>query len=108
MVDRIRLAGISALALLWAEAAVAQTPPADSGTSAEQLSNPAGEEGEVVVTARRRTENLQTTPLSGSVLTGTDLANKGVANVDALQFATPSIVVNNFGQGIDFNVRGIG
>lgn len=105
---RLGLAGISALALLWAEAAVAQTPAAGSGASAEQLDNPAGEEGEVVVTARRRTENLQTTPLSGSVLTGTDLANKGVANVDALQFATPSIVVNNFGQGIDFNVRGIG
>lgn len=105
---RLGLAGISALALLWAEAAIAQTPTAESGASAEQLENPAGEEGEVVVTARRRTENLQTTPLSGSVLTGTDLANKGVANVDALQFATPSIVVNNFGQGIDFNVRGIG
>lgn len=105
---RLGLAGISALALLWAEAAIAQTPTAESGASAEQLDNPAGEEGEVVVTARRRTENLQTTPLSGSVLTGTDLANKGVANVDALQFATPSIVVNNFGQGIDFNVRGIG
>src|SRR6185437_13404305 len=36
------------------------------------------------------------------------LANKGVNTVDALQFATPSVVVNNFGQGNDFNVRGIG
>jgi iron complex outermembrane receptor protein len=49
-----------------------------------------------------------TTAVSASVLSGTDLANKGVANVDALQFAMPSVTVNNFGQGNDFNVRGIG
>ena len=100
--------GVSALALLWVVPAVAQTPPADPGATTEQAEDPASAQGEVIVTARRRNENLQTTPLSGSVITGTDLANKGVANVDALQFATPSVVVNNFGQGIDFNVRGIG
>lgn len=99
--------GVSLMALAAAPA-WAQTPPADPGATTEQAEDPAPTQGEVVVTARRRNENLQTTPLSASVLSGTDLANKGVANVDALQFATPSIVVNNFGQGIDFNVRGIG
>ena len=63
---------------------------------------------DIVVTAQRRTENLQTTPISASVLGGDDLANRGVVNVDALQFAMPSVVVNNFGQGNDFNIRGIG
>ncbi len=100
--------GVSALALTWTGAAVAQTPPADPGAATAQAEDSAPAQGEIIVTARRRNENLQTTPLSGSVLSGTDLANKGVANVDALQFATPSVVVNNFGQGIDFNVRGIG
>ena len=42
------------------------------------------------------------------MISGSDLAEKGVGNVDALQFATPSVVVNNFGQGNDFNIRGIG
>ncbi|GAA0674814.1 TonB-dependent receptor [Sphingomonas insulae] len=96
------------MALLWAGDATAQAVAADLGASTEQAESPDPAQGEIVVTARRRNENLQTTPLSGSVLSGTDLANKGVANVDALQFASPSIVVNNFGQGIDFNVRGIG
>ncbi|NIJ28842.1 iron complex outermembrane receptor protein [Sphingomonas insulae] len=100
--------GVSAMALLWAGDATAQAVAADLGASTEQAESPDPAQGEIVVTARRRNENLQTTPLSGSVLSGTDLANKGVANVDALQFASPSIVVNNFGQGIDFNVRGIG
>ena len=31
-----------------------------------------------------------------------------MTNVDALQFAMPSVTVNNFGQGNDFNIRGIG
>lgn len=100
--------GVSALALVWTGDALAQAVPADPSASSEQAESPAPDQGEIIVTARRRNENLQTTPLSGSVLSGTDLANKGVANVDALQFASPSIVVNNFGQGIDFNVRGIG
>ncbi len=103
------LVGASCAALAWTTEAAAQTaPPADPGPATEQAELPSSADGEIVVTARRRSENLQRTPLSGSVLTGTDLANKGVSNVDALQFATPSIVVNNFGQGIDFNVRGIG
>lgn len=98
----------SIIALSLTVPAFAQTAPADPAASTAQADDEPSAPGEIIVTARRRSENLQTTPLSGSVLSGTDLANKGVANVDALQFATPSVVVNNFGQGIDFNVRGIG
>ena len=105
---RSRLMGISLAALAWASGALAQVPPADPAGTTAQADDPPPGGGDIVVTARRRNENLQRTPLSGSVLSGTDLANKGVANVDALQFASPSVVVNNFGQGIDFNVRGIG
>lgn len=104
----IRLIGVSALALAWSGTAFAQTPPNDPDATTAQADPAPQDVGEVVVTARRRNENLQTTPLSASVLSGTDLANKGIVNVDALQFATPSVVVNNFGQGIDFNIRGIG
>ncbi len=63
---------------------------------------------EVVVTAERRHTDLQTTPISATVLTGSDLANMGITSVDQLQFSTPGAVIDNFGQGIDFNIRGIG
>ena len=89
------LLGASALALGWAGEAFAQ---ANDSTSLET----------VVVTGQRRTENLQTTAVSATVLTSTDLQNKGVITVDQIQFASPSATVNNFGQGIDFNIRGIG
>ncbi len=108
MKTRVGLIGMSALAFMWSDVAIAQTPPADPGSTTEQAASTAPDEGEIIVTATRRAENLMTSPLSASVLTGGDLADKGVTNVDALQFAMPSVVVNNFGQGNDFNVRGIG
>jgi iron complex outermembrane receptor protein len=63
---------------------------------------------EVVVTAERRRTDAQHSPVSATVLTGSDLADMGVVNVDSLQFATPGATIDNFGQGIDFNIRGIG
>src|SRR6516225_5436319 len=62
----------------------------------------------VVVTAERRAVDLQKAPLAASVLTGEDLRKKSVNVVDALMFATPSLTINNFGQGLEFNIRGIG
>ncbi|MBY8826514.1 TonB-dependent receptor [Hephaestia mangrovi] len=101
---------VSALALTWCGTAAAQTSPqsaSDTRTSSTS-DDSINQASDIVVTAERRTENLATTPISASVLSGADLANKGVVNVDALQFAMPSVVVNNFGQGNDFNIRGIG
>lgn len=63
---------------------------------------------EIVVTAERRRTNLQTTPIAATVVTGESLASSGVTTVDQLQFISPAATVNNFGQGIDFNIRGIG
>lgn len=96
----------SVLALAYCTAASAQTAPANGDENTETVAE--GREPEIIVTAQRRAENLQTTAISATVLSGTDLENKGVVNVDSLQFAMPSVVVNNFGQGNDFNVRGIG
>jgi iron complex outermembrane receptor protein len=63
---------------------------------------------EVVVTAERRTVNLQTAPITATVISGDLLKNKNIFSVDNLQFATPSLSVVNFGLGYDFNIRGIG
>jgi iron complex outermembrane receptor protein len=102
------LLGASALAFTWCGTAAAQTTPPSTDSAASADANTADTEQDIIITATRRDENLMTSPISASVLSGTDLSNKGVTNVDALQFAMPSVVVNNFGQGNDFNVRGIG
>lgn len=111
---RNRAVWLSASVLAWtwcgvAGAQVASKPQGEAGAGAESEAKAASsEEDEIIVTAQRRAENLMTTAISASVLSGSQLENKGVANVDALQFAMPSLVVNNFGQGNDFNIRGIG
>jgi iron complex outermembrane receptor protein len=100
------------LASAGAAALVATSTPARAQTPPQaQRNDPAAQDqndNEVVVTAQRRTERLQTTPITASVLSGSDLANQSIVNVDALQFAMPSVTVNNFGQGLEFNIRGIG
>ena len=97
----ILLLTTSAVVLTWSTGAFAQAAPAPSNSSN------AGVE-EVVVTAERRTVSLQKTNLAATVLTGQDLANKGIMTVDDLQFIAPDVTVDNFGQGIDFDIRGIG
>jgi iron complex outermembrane receptor protein len=85
------------LAAAEVQAQAVSTSSADSGALAE-----------IVVTAERRSTNLQVTPVAATVLTGDSLQNRGVNSVDQLQFTTPSLTVNDFGQGITFNIRGIG
>jgi len=93
---------VSAVALGCCGTAVAQTVTSAPGTGSSDTIS------EVVVTAERRHTDLQTTPISATVISGGDLANLGVTMVDALQFATPGAVIDNFGQGNDFNIRGVG
>jgi iron complex outermembrane receptor protein len=95
----------SVLALVCCGAVQAQTASDSAGSSTS--ASKSGIE-EVVVTAERRSENLMTTPITASVLTGTDLQNRGVVNVNDLQFLAPNLTVNDLGQGVDFDIRGIG
>ena len=92
---------VSVVTLVGCGTAVAQVSSAPGASSSDTIS-------EVVVTAERRHTDLQTTPISATVLSGTELANMGVTGIDQLQFATPGATIDNFGQGIDFNIRGIG
>ncbi len=102
MKARAWLLGASALTLAWFNTAFAQsTQPPSSKDDSAMLET-------VVVTAERRSENLMTTPISADVLTTSDLSAKNVVRVEDLQFIAPQVTVDNFGQGIDFNIRGIG
>ncbi|CAN5200041.1 TonB-dependent receptor [soil metagenome] len=91
----------SAAVLLWGGFAHAQDAQPATDEQATTL-------GDVVVTAERRTTNLQTTAVAASVLSGEELQNKGVSNIETLQFSVPSVTVQNSGQGNSFNIRGIG
>jgi iron complex outermembrane receptor protein len=62
----------------------------------------------VVVTAERRTTDLQKTAISATVLSADDLRKKSVFTLEQLTFSTPALTFDNFGEGDEFNIRGIG
>jgi len=101
---RLRAIFLSASSLtLMCGAAAAQTAasPSASANNGTTLS-------ELVITAERRTTALQKTAIAATVVTGKDLLAKNVITVDQLQFLSPSLTVNNFGQGNNVDIRGIG
>ncbi|MGH8145453.1 MAG: TonB-dependent receptor [Rhodanobacteraceae bacterium] len=120
-----RWLGLPLLIMPWCLAAHAQTAvPAPAASSADATpATPAQNDQTtprqksanapqtlptVTVTAEYRKVPLQTAPVAATVLSGSELTKMGVNVVDQLQFVTPSATVNNFGQGNDFNIRGIG
>ena len=102
---KIHALWLSASVLAFAGCGVASADTASSSTTATP---PASSVTEVVVTADRRTTNLQKTAIAATVLNQADLIKRGVFTVDQLQFVAPSLTVDNFGQGNDFDIRGIG
>ncbi len=65
---------------------------------------------QVVVTAQRREQSAQDVGIALSVISGDQLAARGVTNVNQLQYQTPSLeVVPAFGGGQpQFRLRGVG
>ena len=67
---------------------------------------------EVTVTARRTRENLQTTPVSITALTGADIEERGLTNVLDIAKATPDLTImsggNYSGKSALTYIRGIG
>ncbi len=94
---------LAAFAAALAGAACAQDSAPESGAKADQ---PALRE--VVVTAERRTENLQKTAIAASVLDASQLEKKSVVSMADLQTATPALSITNTGLVANVNIRGIG
>lgn len=112
-----RLFASSALALLLATPAFAADPdpapePAKTTAPDDQKTNADGSLNEVIVTAQKRPESLQKTPIAISVLSAEDLQNRHVQSlVDLQDGAIPSLRVAPFysrNSALIMNIRGIG
>src|SRR3546814_10277290 len=62
---------------------------------------------EIIVTAEKREENLQSVPVSVTAMTGEALTANGISNVEDLQFFVPGVSITNDSMAI-INIRGIG
>jgi outer membrane receptor protein involved in Fe transport len=63
---------------------------------------------EIIVTARKRTENLQDVPISAEVISGQTLAGYNIKTLNELSQSLPGIQLNATGAGGQFFIRGIG
>lgn len=98
-----KVAGLTlATATAISTAALAQTTP----PAAEEA--PAFALQEIVVTAQRRSENLQKVAIAVTALDASQLEAKAVVQLADLQSATPSLSITNAGQTQSVNIRGIG
>jgi iron complex outermembrane receptor protein len=84
----IRATMCSTMALMCATTPLHAQAPAD-----------APDTGEIVVTARKRSEDVLKTPVAVSVVTSEDIAKKGIASVADLANNTPGMNINNNSSG---------
>ena len=93
-------------AMAQAEPAPAQADPAPARQSVET-----GGIGEIVVTAQKRSENLQDVPISITALTAEAVDNLHATTLQGLQGAVPNVTISNFTNipnNAVFYIRGIG
>jgi iron complex outermembrane recepter protein len=66
---------------------------AQSQVAGDAKTQPANEIGEIVVTARKMAEDIQTVPISMTELSGVDLQRMTVRNVGDIQYQVPNLVL---------------
>lgn len=90
------------VALLAGSGAPAIAEPQGAGGTAEAALD------EIVVTAQRRTENIQTVPIAISALSGDMLTERGLTNLQDLSSMVPSVNIQSRRAGGVVTIRGIG
>jgi iron complex outermembrane recepter protein len=95
---------LSRLLGLFAACSVASLPPGH--TCAQEASVDTLQE--VVVTAERRSTDIQTTPVSVTAISGTDLLDRHVDVIADLETQVPGLSVTNSGFTQNINIRGMG
>ena len=96
---------ISIIAL--AAALVASPAAAQTATEAPNAGASADTVGDIIVTAQRKSENLQDVPLAITAVTGAMLAQKNITDVTRLQDIAPGLSVGRSGSDARPNIRGI-
>jgi len=81
---------------------------ATSGNASSGTTSTAAAEQMIIVTAERRATNIQTTPISVSVLGGDQLKERQVNQIQDLETQTPGLSFTQNGFTANINLRGLG
>ena len=104
---KFELLAASAIALLYATPALAQTNPAPASTRDEQ---DASDSDDIIVTATKREQTLQDVPISVSVTGAATIEKAQIRDLIDLQSVVPSLKVAQFNAAgqTNFIIRGFG
>ena len=102
---------LSSGAIALATPAMAQDSPASPPSEAEAAAPESNAQGDIIVTATRRSQALSDVPLAVSAVTAESLQNSGVSDIRQLNQLSPSLLVSSTtseaGAGVA-RIRGIG
>lgn len=109
---KLRVSLACSAACLFAAPAIAQTAPvapAPADTTTADPQEPRGGLADIVVTARRKEENLQNIPVADQVISGTQVQNLGITSIEKVSVLAPQLIVgrNGTGSGAAIGLRGI-
>jgi iron complex outermembrane receptor protein len=104
--------GVSLVALAWAGSASAQGAPQSNPpvTATTPPDDNAPRVDDIIVTAQKRSENLQDVPVAVSAVTGKTLENKRILDLVDLSNATPGLQIKSDDNGANprIFIRGVG
>ncbi len=104
------LSGAAFVGLLWTCSAQAQdVDTAGAGQAEEQAADAAQQGNMIVVTAQRRSENLQDVPVTVTVFSAEEIAQARIQQIDDVATRTPGLTFDNFPTSQPrLYIRGIG
>jgi outer membrane receptor protein involved in Fe transport len=105
---RAALAGVSLLSLLGSSIGLAQANPLQEAAATSRDTDT----GEIVVTAQRRTQSLQSIPYNISAVSGADIAKSGIVSINSLTQAVTGLTTIDSGPATrggtnNFSLRGL-
>lgn len=89
---------------------VLATPPVWAQEGGGEQASDSGSIAEIIVTARRRDETLQTTPVAITAIATEQLEAKGTLNISDLQGASPNLLITQQNSGaaaVNLSIRGL-
>lgn len=99
----IGAAGLLACAMGIAQSAEAQDVPAQETQATDTAL------GEIIVTATKRSENIQTVPIAVTGFSAEDLEKANISSIGDLRSRVPGLEVSSFNAGItNYSIRGLG
>lgn len=99
--------GLALAGLTMAPAASAQTAPAAAPDAKDKPADTGGKD-EIVVTAERKTQNLQNYAGTATILTGATLKETGIRNITDLEGHIPGLQILANNNNIEVYIRGVG